>query len=309
MLNAVTRARDVSARILVRAGLAAVAGMAFFACGEGETRSPAISQDAAAAADGANTGGAAGDAALPFSGSCGGQACVTPIGATIAAVTACCMDNGSCGLTSPTVEGKCLAPRQPGNRDPSCNGFEDPRGGYFDGCCGPSGCGALNPWIGCIANADLGRAAQACEYDPTNNCDVLTSLTCDGAEDCPNGELCCSRYDGSIYAEFGCFPSCVTMLATGSTGAEWRQICHAGDTCEDPAAACATTSRLPSTLGRCSATASGAPPDPATDSSAGRVNCGSTLCETGEQCCLREPGGEYCAPAGTPCRCHLPDGG
>ena len=302
----------------MRAGLLAVAGMSLFACSDDETTSPDTNQitnqtDGATAADGATgdamgTGGVSAEAAPPAPSECGGQMCGTPIGAEIADVTTCCMDDESCGLTSPTINGTCLAPSQPGRADPSCAGFDDPRAGYQDGCCGPSGCGALNPWIGCIGNADLGRATVACEYDPTNTCDVLAAVTCDGAEDCPSGEICCGRYDGANFVEFGCFSSCGDMPATGSNDAAWRQICHAADTCENPMDTCTTSQALPPTLTRC-ISGFGSPADPATDSSAGRINCGSTLCEVGEQCCLREPGGAYCAPSGTRCRCQTPDSG
>ena len=148
---------------------AVAAGLVVFSCGGEETPG--------SGAGGA--GGSAGGDAAPNAPACDRTACTAPIGAKSANVETCCMGDGSCGLTSPTVGDTCLAPSQPGRADEACAPFEDPKAGRLDGCCGPSGCGALNPWIGCIANADLGLGEVSCAYDPTNDCTTLTAVGCD----------------------------------------------------------------------------------------------------------------------------------
>jgi hypothetical protein len=53
-------------------------------------------------------------------------------------------------------------------------------------------------------------------------------LRCDGAEDCPSGQVCC---EDPGTAEVGCRPSCAggTALCTGSTRCPAGQTCSADD--------------------------------------------------------------------------------
>lgn len=236
---------------------------------------------------------------------CNGTVCTAPTGAEFNQVTTCCLSGGGCGLEAPFVS-QCLAPSQPGAFDITCVPFTPPRGEQMDGCCGPNGCGALNPFMGCISNTDLGREAVACNYDPTNDCRAVAEIPCDGAEDCAAGEHCCAKSANAGYVEFGCFASC-TALAANAGDATWVELCHDGDTCEDAAMSCHASSSLPSSLARCSLT--GRLSAPAGSANPGEVHCGTDVCGSGEKCCLRDPYPAYCTPTTTECRCHPTDGG
>jgi hypothetical protein len=179
------------------------------------------------------------------------------------------------------------------------------------GCCGADNkCGAYDGTLGlgCIASASLGQDAQACNY-AANDCTTLVPVVCDGPEDCPSGNSCCGLYSGGSYSQFACMPSCADAGAPGDAGglSLWFEMCHAGQMCKT--GMCLTSMFLPSFLYRCYT--SGSAPDAGATGGPG-VNCGSTTCATGEECCLRQPHDAYCAPAGTQCACQGPaqvDGG
>jgi hypothetical protein len=238
---------------------------------------------------------------------CGGKQCSLPQGAGIEQVTACCTDTNECGLKHP-VANKCLALGS-GTANPACPSLTLASGSRLDGCCAPSGCGVLDAFVGCMPNAAVGKPEKAC--DATNDCTSLNALPCDGAEDCPKGQLCCGRRESqSTYTGFGCFPSCLTAPDPGPT-AVWLQICHAGEVCEDKTAgvACTTSQLLPSTLARCASAGGSAPPS--ATPTPGEIRCGTTglVCSPGESCCVRPPHDPYCAPAGTACACKHGDAG
>lgn len=241
------------------------------------------------------TGGTGGDTVT-----CGSQMCTAPTGASFSNVTPCCQDSGECGLNW-SISPECLAPSLPGTSDPTCVSFAPPTGMTLEGCCGPSGCGAINPFMGCVPNSVLGRPDVACMYDPTNDCSQLTEVTCDGAEDCPSGQQCCTRFAGNGFTDFGCYDSCAALNADAGS-ADWRQLCHAGDTCEDPTYTCTTSVYLPTFLTRCYNMGTAA--DTTLSSAADEINCGAQTCGSGEKCCLRDPYEPFCAPATDDCKCH-----
>jgi hypothetical protein len=89
----------------------------------------------------------------------------------------------------------------------------------------------------------------------------------------------------------------------GGFGATWLEMCHAGDTCEEPGTFCTSSQYLPSSLARCFDTDGGAP-DTNLGRAANAVNCGSAVCGAGQQCCIRQPLEPYCAPASETCQCE-----
>jgi hypothetical protein len=141
-------------------------------------------------------------------------------------------------------------------------------------------------------------------------CTQAVDVTCDGPEDCPSGQRCCALW-AQQYQQFGCFDSCAAQAADAAAGqALWIEMCHAGDTCEDPAAQCLTnTAYLPENLSRCYTDGNPIPAD--VGAGAEEINCGDDVCGTGEKCCLRIPMplSPYCAPEGDTCACDLPEAG
>jgi len=235
---------------------------------------------------------------------CGGEKCTLPIGGGIERLKTCCTDSGGCGLKLPNVD-KCLPRDLPGSPlAPECpaSTFTTPGGDVLAKCCGPNGCGALDPFLGCVPNPDLGGKAQACTYDPTNDCSALVGVSCDGSEDCPQGKRCCGKLQGTGYVEFGCFDSCAA-LSDGGSPFRWLELCHPAEGCENPSFTCRGSSILPPPLTRCDAFG-GSDPDPNADTSAGHVNCGQSVCGADEKCCIRSPHAPYCAKTSEPCECH-----
>jgi hypothetical protein len=183
----------------------------------------------------------------------------------------------------------------------------------FPGCCTPDGqCGALDGsegGSGCIANDLLMVAAQSCDYDPTNTCERIVDIACDGSKDCPSGQSCCGHYAGG-YREFVCAADC--MAEETAQGGTWSQICHPGDTCAVDGYECrGNTDFLPEWLYRCRDT--GVDPGAPGNTAADAINCGDSVCGAGEKCCLSVPGDQgVCTPAGETCRCatsEVPDAG
>jgi hypothetical protein len=139
---------------------------------------------------------------------------------------------------------------------------------------------------------------------------LAVSTACDGAEDCGAGQRCCARFEGQPpsgrYVEFGCFDSCNAAGDDGGGAGTWLELCHAGDTCEDAALICTTSDFLPSSLARCF-DVDAAAPDPGLSKTADAINCGTEVCGTGEQCCIRQPLEPYCALASEACQCERPE--
>jgi hypothetical protein len=154
--------------------------------------------------------------------------------------------------------------------------------------------------------------------------DVCTPLAvpCDGPEDCPTGQLCCGSLGmgagGIAYTNIACQPSCAPADAGAASDAAppgglalVLELCHAGGTCHDnPMYMCSSSTYLPSFLYRCYTMGAAAP---ATATGGPGVNCGSTTCGAGQECCVRGPTdmSPYCAPVGQACSCAGPssDGG
>jgi hypothetical protein len=119
----------------------------------------------------------------------------------------------------------------------------------------------------------------------------------------------------SGYDKFSCMPSCGPGDAGAAAGGLGMgmgpilfELCHAGQTCEDSTAMCLTSPYLPSSLSRCLPSmlmgqTSGNPPDASLGKGAHELNCGSAVCGSEEQCCVRQPLEPYCAPKGAKCAC------
>jgi len=147
-------------------------------------------------------------------------------------------------------------------------------------------------------------------------CALAVPTECDGPEDCPSGQHCCGEYNMG-YDKFSCMPSCLAGAAGagGAAGAPGMgpilfELCHPGDTCEDSTAMCLTSPYLPGSLSRClgsmfMAQTSGNPPDKSLGNGAHELNCGSAVCGSDEECCIRQPLAPYCAPKGTKCACDF----
>lgn len=252
------------------------------------------------------------DATAPLK--CGSTVCPTRMGIGIEQITQCCTDTNECGLKFPDAT-KCLPPDQPGVLSAACGDYAaKSKKTTLAGCCGPNGCGKNDAFLGCILNTDLGLPAQACSYDPTNNCQSIEDVPCDGPEDCPTGKHCCTDLGGGGPSKTKCYDSCVALLADASGGGTWRELCHAGDQCEDKTFQCRTSQFLPSWLTRCNVSGMGSLAPTNLDTSAGRVNCGAgVVCAAGQKCCDVQPASgqpfAYCADKNAECKCHPPDGG
>jgi hypothetical protein len=240
---------------------------------------------------------------------CGGETCIAPMAGAAMGIASCCTEDNVCGLQTPLNPGTCLALDAPGGIDPSCPMFAIPGLFAWYGCCTPGGtCGAIDSsgTLGCVPNTLLMmNAEQSCTYDPNNNCRQLIDVTCDGAEDCPSGEMCCGHYQGG-YREFVCAPDCAAEQI--AQGGEWSQICHPGDSCVNPSYECRqNTDFLPDYLYRCRDT--GEAPRRTGSVAPGEVNCGDAVCGSGEKCCVSVLPGvpvsglPVCVPSDQTCSC------
>jgi hypothetical protein len=245
---------------------------------------------------------------------CGTKYCKPRQDIGIETETLCCTDSGDCGLKFPTAN-KCLPPDQPGIPSADCGDYAIPnQSRTLTGCCGPKGCGKEDAFLGCIVNTDLDLPAQTCAYDPTNTCGAVSDIPCDGPEDCP-GQHCCTEISTSSggTSKTKCYDSCVALAGDGGGSTTfWRELCHAGDTCEDPTFQCRTSQFLPPFLNRC-VSGMGNPAPTNLDTSKSRVNCGSGVCGAGQKCCFSTSAmgtlTAYCAEKNAACKCNPPDGG
>lgn len=300
----------MTTKSMIRASaLGALLGV-FAACSSGDSGGGGAAKDAGSDGQGAGSGGAGGAGTggatgTPFPGAhCGSLTCGVVNDTAGVQSKACCTDTNECGVQT-VLSPKCLSTKEPGGPSPACATFDIPGKITMPGCCGPQGCGALATFgdLGCIPNADLGRAAVACNYDPNNTCTSVVGVPCDGPEDCAGGKLCCGRSDGGAYTAFGCFDSC-SALGADAGGGTWLELCHADTKCEDPTLSCSPSRLLPPSLARCFTNAAAAPSGQS--SAAGEVNCGTGVCGAGEKCCLRPPKEPYCSKASEPCECTPP---
>lgn len=185
------------------------------------------------------------------------------------------------------------------------------------GAGGTAGSGGSGGSSGAGGTSGAGGVGGSGGSDGGPMCTTPLALPCDGPEDCASGQSCCAKFEGNGYVEVGCFDSCLAQQGDAQPGpgggAYWFDLCHAGDTCEDPMASCTSSTYLPSSLARCIppglAPVEGDPADPSLGKGAKEVNCGAETCGEGEQCCLRQPLEPYCAPAGATCQCELPEAG
>jgi hypothetical protein len=243
---------------------------------------------------------------------CGDTTCAMPAAqAAMLGVTACCQDNGDCGIQTPLAPG-CLPPAAPGGVDSSCPNFEI-MGGLLKwfGCCTPDGeCGGLDTSMGgegCVANSNLMQPEQSCSYDPTNTCQRIIDVQCDGAEDCKTGQKCCGDFD-SGYRKFVCADDCAAEQT--DQGGMWAAACHPGEECAEteanPAITCkANTDYLPGFLFRCKDTGTEPTEDEAGSTKRNEINCGDTVCGKGTKCCISIPSNlTKCVDKDVECPCE-----
>ena len=269
------------------------------------------------AGSGGGAGGSSGSGGVapPAPVMCGSQTCEAPMGAMMGGmslVTPCCQEDDSCGLETLLSPGTCLPPAAPGGIDSSCPTYDVMGFLTWYGCCTPEGaCGAIDSsgTLGCIPNSVLMAPDQSCTYDPNNTCTRIVEVTCDGAEDCPSGQQCCGHYDGG-YRSLACADSCAEEQV--DQGGTWSEICHPGDACETPDGGASpymclqNTDFLPDFLSRCRDTGTEATETGST--AAGEINCGDTVCGSGQKCCISIPGLSVCVPESQECGCTPEDG-
>jgi len=171
----------------------------------------------------------------------------------------CCKPNNKCGVLDTFLGLGCVDPEQFGGPpSPNCGvvvvdaGMGGTGGAPQDG--GPVGevnCGNTNPDICtssencCVLNPGLDYCSAKttpCACTQTG-CDI-TTVACDGAEDCP-GQICCGTFSfqSQSYTDASCKNSC--------GGQNEREICHLGDACTNPGETCSSSNFLPAYLHRC----------------------------------------------------------
>jgi len=163
-------------------------------------------------------------------------------------------------------------------------------------------------------SASGGGSSSGGGASEAGTCTVAVGTPCDDKEDCPNGQLCCGKYQQG-YVEFGCYDSCLALAGDaggglgGFGGPLWFELCNPKDTCEDTTAQCLTSPYLPSPLTRClpaqlMGMAMGGTPDATFSHDKNAINCGTSVCGADEECCVRQPLEPYCAPKGAACDCN-----
>lgn len=217
-----------------------------------------------------------------------------------------------CALAAPLALAACASDNGPSGADAGEDSGPS-TGGKSGGTGGHAGSGGSAGKTAAGGSAGNGGSAGS------SMCTVTAGTECDGPEDCPTGQHCCGEYNGSgAYDRFSCMASCTADAGAGLGGGPLLfELCHGGDTCEDSTAMCLTSPYLPMSLSRCLPAmlvgqTMGAPPDASLGKAAHAVNCGSAVCGSGEECCVRQPLAPYCAPKGTACSCdHVaaPDAG
>jgi hypothetical protein len=268
-----------------------------------------------AGSGGGGTGGTSGSGGIapPEPVMCGGQTCDAPMAVMgMSFAMPCCQEDDTCGLETLLAPGTCLPPASPGGVDSTCPTYDVMGFLTWYGCCTPEGqCGAIDGTgtLGCIPNSALMAPEQSCTYDASNTCTRIVEVNCDGNEDCPGSQKCCGQYDGG-YRKLVCADDCAEEEA--AQGGTWSNICHPGDTCETPDGGAAAfmclqnTDFLPDFLSRCRDT--GTPAEETGSTAAGEINCGDSVCGSGQKCCISVPGLAVCTPSNQDCGC-TPEGG
>ena len=150
------------------------------------------------------------------------------------------------------------------------------------------------PWAeaGTRMEADVkGRRRPISRIDATipkgQHCVATTVLACDGADDCPQDEVCCGAFDFQrrAYGATQCQPGCDPMLAE-------LEFCQPGDACRGGGidnAVCRRSFVLPEPYLICTAPSPTAPAtsDDLQQPAAGQVACGEGQCIAGQACCVR----------------------
>jgi hypothetical protein len=159
------------------------------------------------------------------------------------------------------------------------------------------------------ARDDAGSLPPFVRTLPDSVCALSVGATCDGSEDCAQGESCCATFDPLLfrYESIVCEDDC--------NGSNEFTVCHPGEPCASAGEVCRASLIIPHDfIGVCAAPQSGVPPLMGT-ASAGEVACGADRCAVGsEQCCLRarydfqamsiDPLEPYCAALDAACRCN-----
>lgn len=169
------------------------------------------------------------------------------------------------------------------------------------------------------ADGDGGARVPVSNLDaalPTEGRECLWSIaiSCDGDEDCSDGQVCCGRYVGAMgsYEFIECRDSCEPEQSE-------YNLCHEGDTCAVEGRECRRSSVLPyAFLAICASPSTNAPTELTGGSAAGEINCGDEVtCSGTEKCCLSgvfdydglvtRPGLAYCVADADSCDCDSDD--
>lgn len=147
-------------------------------------------------------------------------------------------------------------------------------------------------------------------------CALRVGASCDGPEDCADGQRCCAQFEPIAYGytSIECADSC--------DAPDQFELCHPGHTCKDPSDVCRRSVIVPHDFINVCASPATVPEQSTSVELAGEVVCASDTCVAGEEvCCLRSEFDfetmkltalpAYCAPAGSACSCRdePPDAG
>jgi hypothetical protein len=122
------------------------------AAGKGGTGGSSTGTAGRGGAGGTGSGGTGGAAAMV---TCGGTACMVPMGSQL---TSCCLPDNTCGLGIMT---ECQMPSQEGGLDPSCPAHMTATGLNLMGCCKAGNmCGVMSvSGLGCVERTHLAMFA------------------------------------------------------------------------------------------------------------------------------------------------------
>ena len=168
----------------------------------------------------------------------------------------------------------------------------DPQGGGADADAGnpdarqhdagphqqhPSDAGRPSGHSGWDASLPVWMASSS---DPV--CSLHVGAECDGAEDCPTGQVCCAKLSTTAptYESISCRTSCEQPSA--------YQLCHPGNDSCPAGSQCRSSYIIPYDFIAVCASFSAGSEVLTGRSIAGEIQCGDTTCRAGsEKCCLR----------------------
>lgn len=144
--------------------------------------------------------------------------------------------------------------------------------------------------------------ANNCSTPREPECSITSAFECDGNEDCPGSQVCCG-YTGqaAVYERSTCKDTCDAETFPDAGAGFVSEFCHPDDTCPVEGHSCLQSTFLPDFLYRCRDT--GLSPEKTGSTAAGEVNCGDSVCGSGQKCCVRAPKDPYCAPVAEECSC------